>query len=117
MNDYFKPSSKSKILWVGKRGHRNGIYIRSHISDYDYPGKTVHYIKWCTMDNDNKIFIQHGLYPSVHLRPTYKQIKEIFDLIDSKEVIEYLLDEDENDTKHAPYLIDDIISFKEKRSK
>ena len=112
MSNYFKTSSKSKILWVGKRGHRNGIYIRSHISDYDYPGKTVHYIKQCTVDDNNKIFIQSGLYPAIHLRPTYKQIKAIFDLVDSKELVKYLR---KNETKHAPYLIEDIIRFKERK--
>ena len=114
MSNYFKESSRSKILWTGEHGHRNGIYIKSHISDFDYPNKKVHYIKWCTIDDDNKIFIQQGLYPNVHLRPTFKQIKKIFDLVDSKELVEYL---EKNKTKHAPYLIDDLISFKETNRK
>ncbi len=108
----FKISSKSKVLWTDKYGHRHGIYIRSHTSDYDYPGKRVHYIRHCEIYNDNTIFIQHGLYPAIHLRPTYKQIKEIFDLVDSKEVVKYLR---KNETRHAPYLIEDIIRFKERK--
>ena len=112
LRDIFKITSKSKVLWTNKYGHRNGIYIRSYTSDFDYPGKRVHYIKQCTVNDDNKIFIQVGLYPSIHLRPTYKQIKEIFDLVDSKELVKYLR---KNETKHAPYLIEDIIRFKERK--
>ena len=114
MSNYFKTSCKSKILWVNKYGHPNGIRIWSYTSDYDYPGERVHYIEQCVMTNDKRVFIKSGLYPSIHLRPTYKQIKKIFNLIDSREIVEYL---EEKETKHAPYLIDDIIRFKEKRSK
>ena len=57
MSNYFKTSSKSKILWVNKYGHPNGIRIWSYTSDYDYPGERVHYIEQCVMTNDKRVFI------------------------------------------------------------
>ena len=100
MSNYFKTSSKSKILWVNKYGHPNGIRIWSYTSDYDYPGERVHYIEQCVMTNDKRVFIKSGLYPSIHLRPTYKQIKKIFNLIDSREIVEYLEEKESVNNKN-----------------
>jgi len=113
MSEYFRPSAKSKILWTEVDGNweiRHGIRLISYTSTYDYPGKRVHYIEHFEMSghvgrNNFTIKSRYNLYPNIGLRPTYKQIKLIFNLTDCKESVEHL---DENTRLHAPYVIDQL---------
>ena len=97
---YFTPSGKSKIIWTKV----------DDTSDFDYPGTRVHYIEHFQVSgkldkNNTKIDTRCNLYPYVGVRPTYKQVKLIFNLTDCKESMEYL---EENEHKHAAYVVDDL---------
>jgi hypothetical protein len=113
MSERFIPSAKSKILWTEVDGNwevRHGIRLISYTSTYDYPGKRVHYIEHFqisgTVGQINNTIGSHGnLYPYVGTRPTYKQVKLIFNLTDCKESVEYL---EKNHSLHAPYVIDQL---------
>lgn len=112
---YFKPLAKSnKILWKEKVNDnyetQHGIRIASWISDYDFPDTKVYNIEYFEIIKKNGIvnnkFSSHKfLYPIIKMRPLYKQIKLIYNLIDCKKSLEYLQN---NRDRHAPYLEEDL---------